>query len=83
MNVRVRLGAGLAQLAGNPRLVIGLEEDVTVADLLDQLRSEYPALAQKLDTAVPMISGRHAAHTETLTAGQEVALLLPVAGGAS
>lgn len=81
MNIRVRLGAGLAPLTGNPRLVITLEEKATVADLLDHLRLEYPALTSRLDQAVPMISGRHAPSTELLAAGQEVALLLPVAGG--
>ncbi len=81
MNIRVRLGAGLAPLTGNPRLVIALEEKATVADLLAHLRLEYPALTPKLDLAVPMISGRHAPPTEPLAADQEVALLLPVAGG--
>ena len=81
MDIRVRLGAGLVHLAGRPRLVIGLQEDATIADLLDYLRTEYPALAERLDTAVPMISGRAATPAEPLTAGQEVAILLPVAGG--
>ncbi len=81
MNVRVRLGAGLTQLVGNSRLDVTLADDATVADLLLHLRAQYPALEQKLDPAIPMISGRHAAHTESLSAGQEVALLLPVAGG--
>ena len=81
MKVYVRLGAGLAHLAASPRLVFVLEEEATVADLLEHLRTDHPALTQRLDTAVPMISGRHAGPAETLTAGQEVALLLPVAGG--
>jgi len=81
VKVYVRLGAGLAHLAASPRLVILLEEEATVANLLDQLRTDHPALAQRLDTAIPMISGRHTDPAETLTAGQEVALLLPVAGG--
>jgi molybdopterin synthase catalytic subunit len=81
VKVYVRLGAGLAHLAASPRLVFVLEEEATVADLLDHLHTDYPALTQRLDTAIPMISGRHAGPTETLTAGQEVALLLPVAGG--
>ena len=81
MNIHVRLGAGLAPLTGNPRLVVALAEKATVADLLAQLRLEYPALTPRLDQVVPMISGRHAPATEPLATGQEVALLLPVAGG--
>jgi molybdopterin converting factor small subunit len=81
MNVRVRLGAGLAHLAASPRVVIELKEEATIADLFAYLKAEYPALAEKLDTAVPMISGRAAPPAQPLAAGQEVALLLPVAGG--
>lgn len=81
MNIRVRLSAGLAQFAGNSRLAVNLAEGATVAELLDHLRTEYPHLAPKLETAIPMVSGKHAAPSEHLTTGQEVALLLPVAGG--
>ena len=83
MNIHVRLGAGLVQYTGNPRLVITLAESASVADLVNQLCLDYPPLAQKLDTAVPMVAGRHAALTDPLAAGQEVALLLPVAGGSN
>lgn len=81
MNIRVRLSAGLAQFAGNSRLVVNLAEGATVTDLLNHLRTEHPAIAPKLDIAIPMVAGRPAGYSELLTAGQEVALLLPVAGG--
>ena len=81
MNVHVRFSAGLTPLVGNSRLAVTLTEEATGADLLHHLKAEYPALEQKLGSAIPMIAGRHAAHTERLSAGQEVALLLPVAGG--
>jgi molybdopterin converting factor small subunit len=81
MTIHVRFSPGLAQLIGNPRLAVTLAEEATVADLLQYLRSQHPALNQRLDAAIPMISGRHAAQSEHLAAGQEVALLLPVAGG--
>jgi molybdopterin converting factor small subunit len=81
MTVHVRLSAGLAQLIGNPRLALTLAEEATVADLLLQLRRQYPALEGRLDSAIPMISGKHAVQSDRLVAGQEVALLLPVAGG--
>jgi molybdopterin converting factor small subunit len=81
MNVHVRLSAGLAPAVGNSRLVVTLAENATVADLLDQLRAQHPALASKMDTAIPMVSGRLATPSERLTELQEVALLLPAAGG--
>ena len=81
MKVNVRFSAGLTPLTGNSRLTVTLSEEATVADLLHHLQAEYPTLEQKLDIVIPMISGRHAAHSERLSAGQEVALVLPVAGG--
>jgi molybdopterin converting factor small subunit len=83
MNVRVRLSAGLAPAAGTSRLSLTLTETATVADLLDHLRDQYPMLASKITSALPMVSGRPAALSDRLVAEQEVALLLPAAGGSS
>ena len=81
MNVTVRLGAGLVEPAGKPRLQLTLADEATVADLLACLREQHPSLAPKLSSAIPMVSGRHAPPSQPLASGQEVALLLPVAGG--
>ena len=81
MNIRVRLSAGLAPTVGNSRLLVNLAENATVADLLEYLRVQHPALAVKMHTAIPIIAGRPAASSERLVEAQEVALLLPVAGG--
>lgn len=81
MNVRVRLSAGLTPAVGNSRLVVTLAENATIADLLDHLCAQHPELALKISMAIPMASGRHAAPSDRLTDAQEVALLLPAAGG--
>jgi molybdopterin converting factor small subunit len=81
MNVRVRLSAGLAPTNGNSRLLITLAENATIADLLDHLCIQHPELALKISMAIPMIAGRHAIPADHLTDAQEVALLLPAAGG--
>ncbi len=81
MNVHVRLSPGLAKEVGTARLTIRLADGATVADLLAQLRTEYPSLTNGLETAMPFIAGRHALQTEQLSAGQEIALLTPIAGG--
>ena len=83
MKIQVRFSAGLTQLVGHPRLAVILAEDATVADLLHYLRTQHPALEQRIDMAIPMVSGRYVAQSERLLAGQEVALLLPVAGGST
>jgi len=81
MQIFARMNGSLAQLAGTPRLSLALPENATVANLLHQLCQQHPALLPKLDIILPVISGRYVALTEPLHDGQEVALLLPVAGG--
>ena len=83
MNIRVRFSAGLVPLAGNTRIVVTLPEESTVADLLQFIRTEHPALETGLGNAIPMVAGRHVGLSEQLSAGQEVSLLLPVAGGST
>ncbi|MGB0385958.1 MAG: MoaD/ThiS family protein [Ardenticatenaceae bacterium] len=81
MTINVRLSVGLARLVGNPHLWVTLAEGATVADLFDHLRTEHPTLQKKLEIAVPVVSGRHATHSQALANGQQVAILIPIAGG--
>lgn len=81
MQISVRLSSGLSQLTGTPRLQITMPDDSTVADLLDHLQVEYPALNERLRSAVAVIAGRHASPTERLLPDEEVALLIPISGG--
>ena len=81
MKVTVRFSVDLANVLGQPRLTVALNNDATVADLLDYLKQEYPALQQKLGNAAPIIAGQHAPLSKHLSPDQEVALLLPIAGG--
>jgi molybdopterin converting factor small subunit len=81
MQVTVRLSGELAAQAGRPRFNLTLVDGATVGDLTDLLRQEYLASAPLIDTAVPIIAGRHVTQAEPLQPGQEVAFLLPIAGG--
>lgn len=81
MRVNVRLSGELATRAGRPRFSVTLADGATVGDLTDLLRREYSEAAPLLDTAVPIIAGRHVTRSEPLADGQEVAFLLPIAGG--
>lgn len=81
MQVQVRLSGGLADQIGLARLNMTVQDGATVADLKAALCKQYPALKQGLDVALPVTGGRHIALTEPLMSGQEVAFLLPVAGG--
>jgi len=52
-----------------------------VDDLLETLGTEQPALAPALRSALPVVAGTHVEREQRLSAGDEVALLIPVAGG--
>ncbi len=81
MQVRVRLGAGLSRLSKAPALTLELDDGATVDDLLARLRDSEPDLAPALRSALPVIGGVHAEPRQLLVDRQEIALLLPVAGG--
>jgi molybdopterin converting factor small subunit len=81
MTVHVRLSGELAQKVGLARLTITLSDGSTVADLREQLQAQHPAAAPQLALAVPVIAGQHVDWTKPLPSDQEVAFLLPIAGG--
>jgi sulfur-carrier protein len=82
VRVHVRLGAGLATAAGSRRLTVALPEDASVDTLLEELCEREPELAAALDSALPVVRGTHAQRDQALNDGDDVALLIPVAGGA-
>jgi molybdopterin converting factor small subunit len=77
----VRLGAGLATAAGSRRLTVALPDDASVDTLLDELGELEPGLAAGLGSALPVVRGTHANRDQPLKDGDDVALLIPVAGG--
>jgi len=81
LSISVRLNGELVRLAGRARMNIQLADSATVADLIDSLSKQEPTLADHLARAVPVVGGRHATSDQALADGQEVALLMPVAGG--
>jgi molybdopterin synthase sulfur carrier subunit len=81
MRVRVRLGAGLSRFADAPLLAVELEAGATVERLLAELAARQPGLAPALPSALAVVHGAHATREDVLNDGDEVALLIPVAGG--
>ena len=81
MDISVRLNGVLAQRVGRAQLQVMVDDDATVADLIHALAAAYPVLDGRIDAAIPFIGGQHATRDAALSAGQEVALLMPVAGG--
>jgi molybdopterin converting factor small subunit len=83
VHIEVRLGPGLATAAGTRRLRVALPQGATVENLLERLRALEPGIAAGLDSALPVVGGNHTGRSQQLADGDEVALLIPVAGGAA
>jgi sulfur-carrier protein len=83
VHVQVRLGSGLATAAGTRRLRVELPREATVDTLLVRVGELEPAIAPALGSALPVVKGTHASRTQALADGDEIALLIPVAGGAA
>jgi molybdopterin converting factor small subunit len=83
VEVRIRLGSGIARLAPAPVLTLQLPTGATVEDLCARLATGNPELAPALRSALPIVGGTHVPREQTLANGDEVALLSPVAGGSS
>ena len=81
MQVIVRVNGILAQKMGLPRLMVTLPERATVQDLQTHLQTQYPHLSPEIQRTVAVIGGSHRPVTAVLKDAQEIALLLPVAGG--
>jgi molybdopterin converting factor subunit 1 len=82
IQVQVRAFASLRQALGRSSLTLQLPDDATVAQLLNQLREEYPAVTPYLNRALVAVNQDYADETRTLAAGDEVAVFPPVSGGA-
>ncbi len=81
MEVRIRLGNGIARLAPAPMFVLELPDGATVEDLYDLLGNRHPDLGPALRSALPVVRGAHVGLEQALSNGDEVALLVPVSGG--
>jgi MoaE-MoaD fusion protein len=81
MRIDVRLGSGLARLAGASRLQLDVPDGATVDDLLEALADDRPAVASWLTSALTVVGGSQVGGERVLGDGEEVAVLTPVAGG--
>ncbi len=81
MQITVRVNGSLASALGTSRLNATLPDEATIETLLVQLQQAYPDSAEILRISVPIIAGQHQLNETVLHNGQEVALLVPIAGG--
>jgi molybdopterin converting factor small subunit len=78
--VTVQLFASYAESFGGPTLLLPLKSGSTVADLLDHLRL-LPGASILPDSPRVAVNRRFASADQLIDAGDEIALIPPVAGG--
>lgn len=83
MQVEVRVFGGLTERVGGARVTLVLPADATVADLRRALAAEHPAITPLLSSTMVAVDLEVADDDAPLAAAHEIALLPPVAGGAS
>ena len=79
MTVRVLLFASYAEALGRSEIAVDVPGDAKVSDVLSQVR----ALANGRELPEPMVAvnASYAEPGQTISAGDEIAIIPPVAGG--
>jgi molybdopterin converting factor subunit 1 len=80
MNLKVLLFASYADALGSDAVALNLGEGATVRDMLGTLRS-LPGAASLPPSPLVAVNEHYAGADQVLRAGDEVAVIPPVAGG--
>jgi molybdopterin converting factor subunit 1 len=80
MSITVLLFASYADMLGAPSLAVDLPAGSTVADLVAQLRGR-PGADRLPASPLVAVNQRYASPSSLVHAGDEVAIIPPVAGG--
>ena len=80
MKLKVALFGITREIVGQSALEVALPDDQSVAELLSQLRSQYPALGTLSSCAVA-VNNEYASPEHRLREHDEIALIPPVSGG--
>lgn len=81
LRVQTLLFAAYRDLAGTGSVEVDLREGATVADLVGALRARGGGFARLPEHPAVAVNHRYARPDRPLSAGDEVALIPPVAGG--
>ena len=79
--VEVRLFARARELAGAPSLQVQVHDGIDVATLKAKIGAEYPVLAELLARSAVAVNRTYADNHTPIAAGDEIAVIPPVAGG--
>jgi molybdopterin synthase catalytic subunit/molybdopterin synthase sulfur carrier subunit len=79
--VRLLAFAGARDIIGAGEVELALDAPCTAAELLDRVCERFPALVPYRGSLRVAINGLYAMPGDSVTFGDEVALIPPVAGG--
>jgi len=80
MQLTVLLFASYAERLGGPSVSVTVRDGATVSDLLGRI-AQLPGASQLPPSPLVAVNQRYATADQVLSAGDEVALIPPVAGG--
>lgn len=79
--VRLLAFAGARDVIGAAEVDVSLEERCTVAEFFERICERFPALVPYRGSLRLAVNGSYASNKDYVTAGDEVAIIPPVAGG--
>src|SRR3970040_511424 len=82
MKAKVRLFARLADLAGTRETEVELGEGLSVAEAFRVLCQRFPEMADHAGSLMYAVNAEYVSPDHPLRAGDELALIPPVSGGA-
>ena len=80
MEIKVKAFGIARDILGSSVLAMEVKEKLTVADLMSQLKSDFPAFAELTSLAIA-INESYAEPGQLINKGDEVVIIPPVAGG--
>lgn len=81
ITVRIRFGAALRPFSGTAYETIAVPPRGTVGDVLAEVGRIHPGLLSALPSVLPVIGGAQRPPGWPVNQGDEVAILVPIAGG--
>lgn len=82
MRITVKLFAAHRQLMGRREVTVEAPDGATVGDVWRALKAQYPQLSHLSDTVVAALNRDYAPLDAPVKAGDEIAFIPPVSGGA-
>jgi molybdopterin converting factor subunit 1 len=79
--IRVLLFGAAADRAGTREIELPLDDGVTLSEVWPLLTAKHPDLAPMRDTLAFAVNGEYARVEDSVSPGDEIAVLPPVSGG--